>query len=92
MKNLHELPPNFHYVEWAAVGKEPAASQDILSKGSFLCKREVFRVAPIHQLDSSYSKALPLLPVKESRYLVQNPCKTNRSKAGECRESAKDGV
>lgn len=52
MKNLHELPPNLHDTELAAVGKEPAASQDILSRGSLLYKREVLHVALIHWLDS----------------------------------------
>lgn len=55
-KNLG-LPPKVHDVELAAVGKEPAAPLDILSKGSFLCKREVFCVAPTPQLPKGPTSA-----------------------------------
>lgn len=41
-RNLRELPPSLHDTELAPVGKEPAASQDILSKGSFLYKKKYF--------------------------------------------------
>lgn len=88
---MHELPANLHDMELAAVRKEPAASQDLLSKGSFLYKREILCVAPMHQLDSSKQKALPLLPGEESRYLVQKLCKTHGHQSG-VQGAAEDGV